>query len=105
MSLATVAHTFESFYLYGAIEPTTGASFFLQLPGLNTALFQLWLDHFAQAFPESFNLLVLDNGAFHKAKAVQWPAHVVPVFLPPTARNSIRLSACGGTSRTSWPTV
>jgi transposase len=81
--IATVAHTFDYFYLYGAVEPTTGASFFLALPGLNTALCQLWLDHFAQAFPDSFNLLILDNGAFHKAKAVQWPAHVAPVFLPP----------------------
>jgi transposase len=26
---------------------------------------------------------VLDNGAFHKAKALQWPSHVVPVFFPP----------------------
>ena len=80
--LATVAHTFNSFYLYGAVEPATGATSFLELPGLNTALFQLWLDHFAQALPDSFNLLVLDNGAFHKAHALQWPAHVVPVFLP-----------------------
>ena len=46
--IATVAHTFDSFYLYGAVEPTTGASFFLELPGLNTALFQLWLDHFVR---------------------------------------------------------
>ena len=37
----------------------------------------------AQEFPDSFNVLVLDNGAFHKADALQWPAHVVPVFLPP----------------------
>jgi transposase len=81
--IAPITHTFDYFYLYGAVEPTTGASFFLELPGLNTALFQLWLDHFAQAFPDSFNLLVLDNGAFHKAHALQWPAHVVPVFLPP----------------------
>jgi transposase len=81
--IATVTHTFDYFYLYGAVEPTTGASFFLELPGLNTALFQLWLDHFAQAFPDSFNLLVLDNGAFHKAHALQWPANVAPVFLPP----------------------
>jgi putative transposase len=81
--IATITHTFDYFYLYGAVEPTTGASFFLALPGLNTALFQLWLDHFAQAFPDSFTLLVLDHGAFHKAKALQWPANVAPVFLPP----------------------
>jgi transposase len=26
---------------------------------------------------------VLDNGAFHKAKALRWPPNVAPVFLPP----------------------
>jgi putative transposase len=81
--LATVTHTFAHFSLYGAVAPTTGDSFFLELPGLNTCAFQLWGDHFARAFPASCNLLVLDNGAFHKAKALQWPANVVPVFLPP----------------------
>jgi putative transposase len=81
--IATVTHTFANFYLYGAVAPTTGDSFFLELPWLNTYAFQLWVDHFARAFPDSFNLLVLDNGAFHKAKALQWPVNVVPVFLPP----------------------
>jgi hypothetical protein len=81
--IATVLHKFDNFYLYGAVEPTTGDSFFLELPWLNTSAFQLWTDHFAEAFPQSFNILVLDNGAFHKAKAVQWPANVTPVFLPP----------------------
>lgn len=81
--IATVTHTFDNFYLYGAVDPTTGDSFFLELPWLNTTAFQVWLDHFAAPFPDSFNLLVLDNGAFHPTKALQWPANVVPVFLPP----------------------
>jgi putative transposase len=79
----TVTHKFDNFYLYGAVEPTTGASFFLELPSLNSPTFQLWLDAFGAAFPDSYNIVVLDNGAFHKAKAVQWPSHVVPLFLPP----------------------
>jgi transposase len=81
--LATITHTFDYFSRYGAVEPTTGASCCLALPGLNPALFHLWLDHFAQACPDSFNLLVLNKGAFHTAKALQGPAHVAPVFLPP----------------------
>ena len=81
--VATVTYQFRYFYLYGAVDPTTGDSFFLELPWLNTRAFQVWLAHFAETFPDSFNLLVLDNGAFHKAKAVQWPANVAPVFLPP----------------------
>jgi transposase len=81
--VVTVTHQFDNFYLYGAVEPTTGESFFLELPHLNSPTFQLWLDGFGEAFPDSYNIIVLDNGAFHKAKAVQWPSHVVPLFLPP----------------------
>jgi transposase len=81
--LAPVTYQFEHFYLYGAVEPTTGASFFLELPYLNSHAFQRWLDGFAAALPESLNLLGLDNGAGHKAQAVRWPSNVVPVFLPP----------------------
>jgi transposase len=81
--VATVVQNYDYFYLYGAVEPSTGSSFFLELPWLNTVTFQLWVDHFAAAFPESFNVLILDNGAFHKAKVLQWPANVAPIFLPP----------------------
>lgn len=81
--VATVTYQFDNFYLYGAVEPSTGAHFFLELPYLNSRAFQVWLDGFAAAFPDSVNVLVLDNGAGHKAKAVRWPVNVVPVFLPP----------------------
>ena len=81
--VATVMHQFDNFYLYGAVEPITGASFFLELPSLNSQAFQRWLDGFAAAFPESLNCLVLDNGAGHTAKAVRWPSNVLPIFLPP----------------------
>lgn len=81
--VATVTPQFDNCYLYGAVEPTTGAHFFLELPYLNSRAFQVWLDGFAAAFPASWNILVLDNGPGHKAKAVRWPANVVPVFLPP----------------------
>jgi transposase len=81
--IAPVGHRFDNFYLVGAVEPLTGESFFLELPTLNTQTFQLWLEGFAHAFPDSLNILVLDNGAFHKAKALAWPANVVGCFLPP----------------------
>jgi hypothetical protein len=83
--IATVTPTFDSFYLYGAVEPTTGASFFLELPHLHTALCQVWVDGFAAAFPEAFTIVVLDNGACHKAKTLRWPANTGPIFLPPSS--------------------
>ena len=83
--LVPSAYRFESLYLYGAVEPLTGKSFFLELPLLNTQGFQLFLDHFAATDPATFHLLLLDNGAFHKARALRLPSNVGLVFFPPYA--------------------
>jgi transposase len=83
--LLSSAYRFESLYLYGAVEPLTGRSFFLELPALNTDGFQLFLDHFAAAHPTEFHLLLLDNGAFHKAQALRLPRNVGLLFFPPYA--------------------
>jgi transposase len=83
--LLSSAYRFESLYLYGAVEPLTGRSFFLELPALNTDGFQLFLDHFAAAHPTEFPLLLLDNGAFHKAQALRLPRNVGLLFFPPYA--------------------
>jgi transposase len=55
------------------------------LPLLNTQGFQLFLDHFAAAHPPEFHLLLLDNGAFHKAQSLRLPRYVVLLFFPPYA--------------------
>jgi hypothetical protein len=81
--VVTVTHKFDNFSLCGAVEPTTGDSVLLELPDLNSHTFQLWLDGFGAAFSDSCNIVVLDNGALHQAKALQWPSHVGPLFLPP----------------------
>jgi transposase len=83
--LLSAAYRFESLYLYGAVEPQTGQSFFLELPTLNTEGFQIFLDHFAAAHPTEFHLLLLDNGAFHKAQALRLPTNVAFLFFPPSA--------------------
>jgi transposase len=77
------AYRFESLYLYGAVEPLTGTSFFLEFPVLNTQGFQLFLDHFTATAPTSFHLLLLDNGAFHKARALPLPPNLGLLFFPP----------------------
>lgn len=81
--LARRRHLFEYLYLYGAVEPKTGESFFLEMPSLNSLCFQVFLDEFAAAYRESLNVVVLDNGAFHKAQYLIVPENVLLVFLPP----------------------
>jgi transposase len=78
-----VQYRFESYYLYGAVEPTTGRSFFLELPRLDAACFQIFVDHFAAQHADSVNLVVLDNGACHTAKRLRLPPNLVFVPLPP----------------------
>lgn len=81
--IGSVQHVFEWFYVYGAVEPTTGHHFFLELPYLNAENFQIFVDLFAQAFPESLNLLLLDNSGAHTAQRLTLPENVRLVFLPP----------------------
>ena len=76
-------HVFDWFYVYGAGAPTTGERFFLELPYLNANTFQLFVDAFAEAFPDSLNLLLLDNSGAHTAQHLTWPANVRGVWLPP----------------------
>ena len=78
-----VQHVFEWFYVFGAVEPTTGERFFLELPYLNADMFQLFVDAFAQAFPHSLNLLLLDNSGAHTAARLTLPENVRLLFLPP----------------------
>ena len=46
-------------------------------------MFQLFLDAFAQAFPASLNILLLDNSGAHTAPRLRWPENVRYVPLPP----------------------
>jgi transposase len=74
---------YQSYYLYGAVEPKTGDRFFVERPNLDSDGFQDFLDRFSRRFSESINVLILDNGQFHKAKALSTPENVRLIFLPP----------------------
>jgi len=77
-----VAHEFKSYYLYGAVEPKSGESFFMEFPHLNSDCFQIYLDELSIAYSDSFNILLLERGSFHKAKRLKIPSNIVLLFLP-----------------------
>ncbi len=54
----------------------------MELPYCNTVTFQLFLEELAKEDPDEFKIVVLDNGAFHKAKALIIPPNIILVFLP-----------------------
>jgi hypothetical protein len=75
-----VQYQFENFYMYGAVEPRTGGSFFLELPQLNAANVQICLTEFGRYYHDSLNIVLLDDGSCHKAKSLVIPPNVVCLF-------------------------
>lgn len=69
--------------MFGAFSPLNGDKFLLEMPNCNADNFQVFLDGFSQQNPDEFKIMVLDNGAFHKAKSLVIPANIALIFLPP----------------------
>ena len=53
------------------------------MPHCDTINFQVFLNEFSQQNPNEFKIVVLDNGAFHKAKSLVIPENIALLFLPP----------------------
>lgn len=53
------------------------------MPLCNGHTFQLFLDQFSLQNEQELKVIVLDNGAFHKAKSLQIPDNIILIFLPP----------------------
>ena len=72
---------YEWRWLYAAVEPATGRSFFLLLPRVTKEWFARFLAAFAQEVGNERVGLVLDGSGAHRA-AIPWPEQVVPLPLP-----------------------
>jgi transposase len=76
-------HKFKNLYLFGSYSPITGTHFTLELPKCNSDCFQLYLDEFSAQSPDEFKIIILDNGAFHKAAQLKIPVNIGLLFIPP----------------------
>jgi transposase len=74
---------FKAFWLYGAVEPATGASFFWQFSHVDTPCYQEFLNQFSQAYRDSLNVLQVDRGRFHTSKKLVVPENVILLLQPP----------------------
>jgi hypothetical protein len=70
---------FKAFWLYGAVEPSTGKSFFLEFSHVDTDCFQIFLDEFSKVYPNSLNVIQVDNGRFHTSKKLVVPDIAIPI--------------------------
>lgn len=73
----------QALYLYGIVEPKTGERFFYEFSHRDSSCFELYLKLVSEQFPDSLNLIQLDNASAHSAKHLQIPENILLVFQPP----------------------
>jgi transposase len=71
-----------NFYVYGVVEPATGEQYYQKNARVDSNCFQEFLNGFGQRYLDYFNLIIMDNGSFHKALLLDWDDHVMPIYLP-----------------------
>lgn len=74
---------FKNTYLFGAFSPITGSSLLLDMPYCNTECFEVFLNELSRQQPKEYKILLLDNGAFHKARRLLIPNNIALCFIPP----------------------
>jgi transposase len=81
--IGKVQWNFKAYYLYGAVAPKTGESFWLEFSHLDSVCFQMFLEQLASKYPEHLNVIQLDNGRFHHSSSLKIPNNVILIFQPP----------------------
>lgn len=76
-------HIREYRYVYGAVEPVTGESFFLILPYCNTICINVFLEELSKKYIDDIIILVCDGAAWHKSKDLCTPKNIQLIFIPP----------------------
>lgn len=73
---------FKATYLYGVVEPATGAHFFYEFTHLNSECFQVFLDLVSAQYKDCILIIQLDQAGAHKAKRLKLPANIILLFQP-----------------------
>ena len=76
-------HIREYRYVYGAVEPQTGESFFLVLPYCNTDGMNVYLRKLSKAYLDDLLLIVVDGAGWHRSKDLEIPSNIELIPLPP----------------------
>jgi transposase len=71
-----VRHAYKWTYLYAAIDPTTGESLCLYLPGMDSLCLEAFLKHLGEAYSDHHLLVVLDGAPSHTSSQITLPENV-----------------------------
>lgn len=77
-----VRRAYEWTYLYAAVDPTSGESFCLYLPGMDGLCLEEFLEHLGEAYGGHHLLVVLDGAPSHTSGRIELPENVSLLRLP-----------------------
>lgn len=72
----------ENFWIYGAVEPLTGAHYYEEFEHLNHEHFQSFLDGFSEFLAGDYAILQMDQAGAHLTNQVTWPENIIPLEQP-----------------------
>ena len=77
-----VRHAYKWTCLYAAIDPTTGESLCLYLPGMDSLCLEAFLKHLGEAYSDHHLLVVLDGAPSHTSSQITLPENVSLMRFP-----------------------
>lgn len=72
----------KAIWLYGVVEPHTGASFFYEFSHLDTACFEMFLKLLSEEYPDVLNVIQLDQAPAHSGQKLKIPENIVLLYQP-----------------------
>lgn len=79
---ARIQRVYENYYIYGAVGISDGESLFFEFSNMDTDCFRYFIEKISQVFPDTMNVLLIDNAGIHKAKRLVIPENISLIFLP-----------------------
>ena len=76
-------HIREYRYAFGAVDPSSGDSFFLVMPWCDTICTNIFLERLSKQYAEEEILLVCDGAGWHKSKDLVVPENIHIHHIPP----------------------
>lgn len=74
---------FKNFYVYSAVNGSSGYDFSLVMPYVNTQCMNIFLDKLAKELPGKKYLLIVDGASWHRSYQLKIPTNIEIMYLPP----------------------
>ncbi len=74
---------FKNFYLYSAVNPSTGLEFTLVMPNVDTYCMNVFLKELSSMVDDKKIVIVMDGAGWHKSENLQIPPNIRIELLPP----------------------